>query len=557
MDTIVRYLLINLRKKAENNESSTSFPKSFRQTFFIIITKTQTKIMLKKIYILVLAIVLNSSAFAQIDGDNIFANPQIITIELTFAQPGYWDSLTANYTTETYMKADLTLTDETGTYTFSDVGVRLKGNSTYNHPNDKKSFKIDFNEYVSGQKYDGLKKLNFNNAFKDPTLMREKVFFDVCRAADVPAPRANFANVYMNGTLKGFYTVVEQIDDQFLDWKILDDSGNLFKAGDNFTNQGSIGTPADLMYYGANQTSYADRYELKTNEDVNDWTDLIDFIDFINNSSSTTFESDLASKIELQEYLRSAALDNLFTNLDSYTGSARNYYLYHNMTTDKWQWIKWDANETFGSYNNGVQTITNLPLNYSNSNRPLLSNVFNSSVLYSQYLAEVCYLTENFFNSNYLDSLIESHRALIQAAVFADNNKQYTNANFTTNINSNLTSGGGPMGGTTYGLKSFVQAKSAFVSGAIDCAAIVNTHHLLATNVNIYPNPADDFTIISWDNENVEAIEIYNVVGVLVHRENTVGKSQSQINTATFQSGMYFISLKTPNGNVTTKLMVH
>lgn len=513
--------------------------------------------MLKKFYPLLIAIVLSNSMFAQIDGDNIFSSAQIISIELTFSQPGYWDSLTANYATETYMKADLTLTDVTGTYTFSDVGVRLKGNSTYNHPNNKKSFKIDFNEYVSGQKYDGLKKLNFNNAFKDPTLMREKVFFDVCRAANVPAPRANFANVYMNGTLKGFYTVIEQIDDQFLDWKILDDDGNMFKAGDNFTTTpGSVGTPADLVYYGANQTDYTDRYELKTNEDADDWTDLIAFIDFINNSSSATFESDLSSKIELQEYLRSAALDNLFTNLDSYTGSARNYYLYHNTTTDKWQWIKWDANETFGSYNNGVQTITNLPLNYSNSNRPLLSNIFNSPVLYQQYLEEVCYLTENFFNSNYLDSLIESHRALIQTSVFADNNKQYTNANFTTNVNSNITSGGGPGGGTTYGLKSFVQAKSAYVSGAIDCATIVNTHKVLVNNVNIYPNPADEFTMISWDNENVEAIEIYNVVGTLVHFENTVGQSQSRIDVSNFGSGMYFISLKTANGNMTTKLIV-
>lgn len=513
--------------------------------------------MFKKIYILIIALAMTNGAFAQIDGDNIFATAQIITIDLTFSQPGYWDSLTANYTTETYMKADLTLTDMTGTYIFSDVGVRLKGNSTYNHPNDKKSFKIDFNEYVSGQKYDGLKKLNFSNAFKDPTLMREKVFFDVCRAADVPAPRANFANVYMNGTLKGFYTVVEQIDDQFLDWKILDDDGNLFKAGDNFTTTpGSVGTPADLMYYGVNQTNYTDRYELKTNEDVNDWTDLIDLIDFINNASSTTFESSLPSKIELEEFLRSAALDNLFTNLDSYAGSARNYYLYHNMTTDKWQWIKWDANETFGSYTNGVQTITNLPLNYSNTNRPLLTNIFNNPNLYQQYLEEVCYLTNNFFNSNYMDSLIESHKNLIQAAVFADNNKMYTNANFTTNVNSNITSGGGPMGGTTYGLKSFVQAKSTYVSGAIDCATIVNTHQILENYANIYPNPANDFTVISWDNESVERIEIYNVVGTLVHYENTVGKSASRIEVGNLESGMYFINLKSANGTMTAKLMI-
>jgi hypothetical protein len=510
--------------------------------------------MFKNFCIFLIALLFTGNAFAQIDGDNIFENAQIITIELTFHQPGYWDSLVANYATADYMKADLTLTDETGTSTFTDVGVRLKGNSSYNHPNGKKSFKIDFNEYVSGQKYDGLKKLNFGNCFKDPSMMRDKVFFDVSQKAGVPAPRANFANVYMNGILKGFYTVIEQIDDQFLDWKILDDDGNLFKAGDNF---GASGTPADLKYYGTAQSSYEDRYELKTNEDANDWTDLIDLIDFINNSSAANFEAGIGNRIELQAFLRSAALDNLFSNLDSYTGSARNYYLYHNMTTDKWQWIKWDGNESFGSYSNGVQNITSLPLNYAAADRPLLSNIFSNSNLYDQYLAEVCDLTDTYFNSNFMDSLIESHKNLIQTSVFTDNNKMYTNANFTTNINSNITSGGGPMGGTTYGLKSFVSDKSAFVSNAINCSTILSTENIIVNTASLKPNPANNFTIINWENEAVQSIEIYNIIGSLVHQENVENyQTEKQINLSSLENGMYLVRLNTERGAMIAKLMV-
>ena len=220
---------------------------------------------------------------AQIEGEQLFGIDQIISINLEFSQINFFDSLLENYETATYMKANLSLTDSEGTYFFNDVGVRFKGNSTFNHPNDKKAFKIDFNKYVSGQNYDGLKKLNFSNGFKDPSFLREKVFFDLCQDAGVPAPRANFANVYFNGTLWGFYTVVEQIDDQFLDWRIGDDDGNLFKAGDNFGGgPGGGGAAADLVDYGANQSNYEERYELKSNEDENDWTDLIEFIDFIN-----------------------------------------------------------------------------------------------------------------------------------------------------------------------------------------------------------------------------------------------------------------------------------
>ena len=125
--------------------------------------------------------------------------------------------------------------------------------------------------------------------------MREKLFFDACREAGVP-PRASFANVTFNGEAWGFYTVVEQIDDQFLDWAIEEDSGNLFKAGDNFGGGGGPGgggggnnTAADLVHYGTDPAVYEDRYELKTNEDVNDWSDLISLIDFINNTDLDAF----------------------------------------------------------------------------------------------------------------------------------------------------------------------------------------------------------------------------------------------------------------------------
>lgn len=47
--------------------------------------------------------------------------------------------------------------------------------------------------------------------------------------------------------------------------------------------------------------------------------------------------------------MKSLVLDNLFSNLDSYTNSARNYYIYHNPVNGLWEWIKWDCNEAFGS----------------------------------------------------------------------------------------------------------------------------------------------------------------------------------------------------------------
>lgn len=502
-----------------------------------------------RIIALLLTLLSSFSLFSQIEGDNLFENDQIVKIELNFSQAGFYDSLTVNYETSTYMKADLVLTDETGTYSFEDVGVRLKGNSSYGHPGTKKSFKIDFNKYVSAQNYDGLKKLNFSNAFKDPTLMREKIFFDMCRENGVPAPRANFANVYFNGTLWGFYTLVEQIDDQFLDWAILDDDGNLFKAGANFGNGPNGGdNAADLKYYGPDQANYEEKYVLKSNEDENDWSDLITFTDFVDNSTSADFTAGVDARLEVDQYLRSVAIDNLFSNLDSYTGSARNYYIYHNLTTDKWQWIKWDANEAFGSFRaNGVNDLTRLPINYSNADRPLLEQVFNSPELYSAYQEALCTIVNNYFNPDYLLPRIDAIKLLIQESVYADDNKMYTDNEFNTNIETNLGGGGGGPGGggTTYGLKSFVQSKYDFINTQLDCASIISNENIVIAGLNIYPNPVSNMLNIRWESDDVAKIELYTTLGIKVMDIKTEQVKNISLDLSQLNTGMYYISLQT------------
>ena len=88
--------------------------------------------------------------------------------------------------------------------------------------------------------------------------------------------------------------------------------------------------------------------------------------------------------------------------------------MYHNQTTNKWEWIKWDANECFGSYSGGPggPNMTTLPLNFTVNNRPLLQNIFSSSVLYNQYLQEVCYVSNNLFNTTELDFIIDNFKSL-------------------------------------------------------------------------------------------------------------------------------------------------
>ncbi|MFK7783809.1 MAG: CotH kinase family protein, partial [Crocinitomicaceae bacterium] len=444
-----------------------------------------------------------------------------------------------------------------GTRSFPNIGVRFKGNSTYNHPNDKKPFKIDFNRYVSGQDFDGIKKINLSNGFKDPSCMREKLFFDFSRTAGVNAPRANFANLYINGTLWGFYTVVEQIDDQFLDWAILDDDGNMFKAGDNFGGgPGGAGTPADLVYYGATAADYTDRYELKTNEVANDWTDFIELLDYINNSSDTEFQDSIDVYFEKFELFRGFAIDNLFGNLDSYTGSARNYYLYHNLTTGRWEWIKWDGNEAFGSYTNGQVTNT-LNVEYHNSDRPLLERIIDNPFFNTNYKNELCDLIDTYFNNTYMDPKIDALYTLIQPHVYADNNKMYSNTEFDTNISSDITSGGGPGGGSSlYGLKSFITERVNSVTNQIDCTIYNDLNEVEIDLIQMYPNPANDEVTLEMTLD-AKRVEVRSITGQLVFSKALSGNETSvQLDLSDFSNGVYLVTAYTADNAFTRKLIV-
>jgi hypothetical protein len=70
--------------------------------------------------------------------------------------------------------------------------------------------------------------------------------------------------------------------------------------------------------------------------------------------------------------------------------------------------------------------------------------------------------------------------------------------------------------------------------------------------VGMYPNPANEFLIITCD-EEIETTEVYNVVGEKV----IFVKGQiTKLNTAPLAQGMYSVQLKTTNGNTAVKKFI-
>ena len=99
--------------------------------------------------------------------------------------------------------------------TIDSIGVKEKGNTSNGVPNLKVPLKIKTNKYVKGREYDGVREFTLHNNYQDPTMMREKITYEVCRDMGLLALRTAYARVYINDEYWGLYTVVEGKDELF------------------------------------------------------------------------------------------------------------------------------------------------------------------------------------------------------------------------------------------------------------------------------------------------------------------------------------------------------
>jgi spore coat protein CotH len=157
-----------------------------------------------------------------------FVTDRVVTVRIVMAEED-WTACQTDALAEEYVRADFWFDGEL----VPDVAVRPKGNSSLQavakSGSPRLSLKVDFNFFDAARTFHGLKKVNFNNGFSDPTLIREYLAYELYEQMGVPTPRASFVDLWVNDTHLGVYTMVEQIDKTFLGEHFSEDDGNLYK----------------------------------------------------------------------------------------------------------------------------------------------------------------------------------------------------------------------------------------------------------------------------------------------------------------------------------------
>ncbi len=240
--------------------------------------------------------------------------------------------------TNTYYPADL----EWRGIRVRSVGIRSRGNGSRNAT--KLGLRVDFNRYVSGQQFLGLRSVVLDNLWQDPSMVREHVAMALFAQLGQPSSRESFARLFINDEYQGVYSLVEPVDARYLTRTLGDQAGYLFEY--------RWLQPYYFEDLGDDLTAYVQLFEAENHP--NDplalaYGPIREMVRAINEPSDTRWKAEADRYVDLQQFVTVAAIEAFMAEWDGLTGYAglNNFYLYRRGGSDRHVFIPWDRDHAF------------------------------------------------------------------------------------------------------------------------------------------------------------------------------------------------------------------
>lgn len=327
-----------------------------------------------------------------------------------------------------YVHATLRYGDEV----VADVGLRIKGESSFRKLDKKSAFKIKFDEFVPSQIFHGLHRLTLNNMIEDPSFVAERLAYHVYRAAELPAPRCNSALVYVNGDFYGVYANIESEDKTFLSRWFASNDGNLFEEGNHDFLPGA--------------ESY---FDLETNEAADDRSGLTRLIAAADASDATNYTETVGASLNLSHFLRFTAAEAAVNQWDMYSFTMfypNNFRIYENPADNRFVFLPWGMDMSMKPFRDSGRAYIHAFEISRQGDRP--NGRIEAGILYRKcleepscraaYAMEVEQMAALYEQLGLLD-LAATYYAQIREYVYADARKEYTNERFEQAYQSVLT----------------------------------------------------------------------------------------------------------------------
>jgi hypothetical protein len=342
-------------------------------------------------------------------------------------------------------------------------GSSTKATVPLTRPSSKNPLNIGLDEFIN-QDHEGYTTIKLGNGYADPSLIREVLGYDILQNY-MHCPKANFAQVYVNGSYWGLYSNAENVNKDFCNNHFYSSSGTFFKCN-------PIGIPGPTTksnlktIVGVDSTGYFPRYELKSNTG---WNELVDLCEVV-----TTNTNALDANLDMDRAIWMLAFNNLMVNLDSYSGVfAQNYYLYKDQT-GHFNPIIWDLNMAFGGFpfagggNTGMGTLTvtdmeqlALDVHATDPYWPLINAVLSNPRYKKMYVAHLRTMAEEMIASGTYQTQAMNFQSLVDTAVASDAHKFYSYTQFQNGLT--VSAPNGP--NTIPGISSLMNARLSYLQG--------------------------------------------------------------------------------------------
>ncbi|NLH47105.1 MAG: hypothetical protein GX444_00730 [Myxococcales bacterium] len=253
-----------------------------------------------------------------------FFNPLTInTVRITLS-----DGAVTSLTNEPYefVEGQIQVVSGEVTSDLLTVGVRLKSGESFQPITGKAAFKIKINEYDTTARLFGLKGFSLNNMIDDPTMMHETLAYTIFRGIGIPAIRAGYAWVLVNGEARGLYATIENYDDVF--------------AAFQFENTSHV-------YEGTADLDSTHVGQIDVDEgDESDRQDLLTLVDVLNNTADDSWTAAVAALFDFDLFLDLWAVENYIGQTDGYAQAANNYFL-HSDNDGYFTMMPWGTDRAF------------------------------------------------------------------------------------------------------------------------------------------------------------------------------------------------------------------
>jgi spore coat protein CotH len=305
---------------------------------------------------IVVTIALAASVAGAQTADALFAGQDLQRVDL-FLHSADWAKLKAEFQTNTYYPADLTLNGQT----VRNLGIRSRGRGS--RSSNKPGLRVDFDRYTTAQRFLGLKSFVLDNVTQDASGVHESVAMAFYARLGIPAPRTIHTRLYVNNEYAGLYVIVESVDKDLL--------ARVFGAiGEDTQNDGYLYEfkwmdDWKFGYLGDGLSEYKLRFEPTTHESKSDeelYRPIETLIRLANTTPTDRIAAELGPRLDIPAVIRFIAAQVFLAETDGFLGGfgINNLYLYRLENSDVHTFIAWDADNTFYhpeySINSGIDS---------------------------------------------------------------------------------------------------------------------------------------------------------------------------------------------------------